>query len=337
MNELYHYGILGMRWGVRRFQNKDGSYTAAGKKRYDKSEEGRRDDNRSSFRSRKIAKYEAEYKKKNKDNLSDEEIRAKAEQKYKRRRNVMIAGAVVVAAYAGYKFVDSGSAHALMQKGQRLLHPSDDLFNKNDNLAGDLSTDEIMSSVVSRINPNYGAPGTKNNCRRCTFAYELSRRGYDVRATRTHGATGQNGAGLYEAVNTGRQTFFHGPISTMGLSLSEAMRQFRNNPDDYDVESVASQFTGNLCDKNNIFSTLASSNPNRARGEVMLRWTIGGAHSMAYEIIDGTAHIFDNQTGKHYDPETFSKYLPYIAESRWTRLDNVQLDMDFLDRWITNA
>ena len=33
-NELYHYGIKGMRWGVRRFQNKDGSYTAKGKKRY---------------------------------------------------------------------------------------------------------------------------------------------------------------------------------------------------------------------------------------------------------------------------------------------------------------
>ncbi len=33
-NELYHHGIKGMRWGVRRFQKKDGSLTAAGKKRY---------------------------------------------------------------------------------------------------------------------------------------------------------------------------------------------------------------------------------------------------------------------------------------------------------------
>lgn len=33
MNELHHHGIKGMRWGVRRYQNPDGSRTALGKKR----------------------------------------------------------------------------------------------------------------------------------------------------------------------------------------------------------------------------------------------------------------------------------------------------------------
>lgn len=32
-NELQHHGIKGMKWGVRRFRNKDGTLTAAGKKR----------------------------------------------------------------------------------------------------------------------------------------------------------------------------------------------------------------------------------------------------------------------------------------------------------------
>lgn len=32
--EIYHAGIKGMKWGVRRYQNADGSLTAAGKSRY---------------------------------------------------------------------------------------------------------------------------------------------------------------------------------------------------------------------------------------------------------------------------------------------------------------
>lgn len=32
--ELYHHGILGQKWGIRRFQNEDGSLTSKGKARY---------------------------------------------------------------------------------------------------------------------------------------------------------------------------------------------------------------------------------------------------------------------------------------------------------------
>lgn len=35
-DELYHHGIKGQRWGVRRYQNDDGTLTAAGKARYGK-------------------------------------------------------------------------------------------------------------------------------------------------------------------------------------------------------------------------------------------------------------------------------------------------------------
>lgn len=33
LHELYHHGIKGQKWGVRRFQNEDGSLTEAGKKK----------------------------------------------------------------------------------------------------------------------------------------------------------------------------------------------------------------------------------------------------------------------------------------------------------------
>jgi hypothetical protein len=57
-NEIYHAGVKGMKWGVRRYQNKDGSLTPAGKKRYGNSSDAGGEKTRSanSERNKQIAK-----------------------------------------------------------------------------------------------------------------------------------------------------------------------------------------------------------------------------------------------------------------------------------------
>ncbi len=73
-NELWHYGIPGQKWGIRRFQNEDGSLTAAGKDRYQTGKEFERE-------REKIEKDEKEKLSKTFADLSEDEIKSMA---YKR-------------------------------------------------------------------------------------------------------------------------------------------------------------------------------------------------------------------------------------------------------------
>ena len=67
-NELYHHGVKGQRWGVRRYQNKDGTLTPAGKKRA----ASKRD-------------YSSEIK-----NMSNDELRKKVAEEWSQLNGVLI-------------------------------------------------------------------------------------------------------------------------------------------------------------------------------------------------------------------------------------------------------
>ena len=73
---LFHHGIKGMKWDVRRFQNKDGSRTAAGKKREKtiSADEQERSNRKSEVKNRRIMSS---------DDLRKKIERLKLEKEYK--------------------------------------------------------------------------------------------------------------------------------------------------------------------------------------------------------------------------------------------------------------
>lgn len=336
--DILHYGVKGMRWGHRKTEGAGGQASS-----------GKTKSTNSLLTDPKVMN-----KKVSDLRIKDETSPGSKTQKVSNSRKLtdaqkkLIAGAAVVGGFAALNVAmrgkESGAFNSYALRGKAFLTGKKVPFKINKDLAKPMSADDILNNVAKQVNPDYKSMGGKMNCRRCTYVHELRRRGFDVHATTSASGWGQSESGVINAVTKDGKDFF----SNMSLSSGVATQgKSALAPGDTRSNPVKKIMLDNL-KKPDFMSTKGGSSslrvleelakqPEGARGEVVFKFPGAFGHSMHYEVIKGVPHIFDSQKGTLYNASK-------LVESKWdgfdsaeiTRLDNVDLDLNFLTRWADN-
>ena len=303
---LKHHGIKGMKWGVRRYQNEDGTLTPAGLKRQ--------------------AKFDKEFKtaKKLDPTATDEEATDLANRRLRLKKYLKIglgvtAGVLVV--YGGYKLYQTykwNSSEKDPLTGLPKMNQQEDIF-------------ESMAKTNNHkaYNP-FGSEEYKNNCVLCSTTMEARARGLNVEAGRAMGKDKTFLEDIYEnpkivPINKAD------PLATM--STKEIQQNIRDHGPIY-KDNMMEQLRNSFKPKNRMDNMVKINNEMKkygpgARANLFIRWDEEygfGAHSiMAYNDKKGATHFLDGQTGIEYEPLTLWANANPVSV---TRTDNLKFKVN---------
>lgn len=315
--DLCHYGIQGMRWGVRRFQDKSGRLTSAGKVRYGKDNKNAEDPRNDPH--------------KRKGDLN--ELRELAS--VTAVSAATLAAQVAIAASSGMIIPHAFALSAVgtVAGGGRLIYRSiqagaaaakEALTNKRlanapiDSETGYRKKTEEWSEIqdCKAINPGFKNfnSNTKNNCVLCSVAYDLRRRGYDVIAEKAGlGYTSEETDSFYK--NAKRDRFLN---STMKDVMDRFDRRETGWGRAEDVKEMAQKATSFLNDQG-----------VGARGLFSIRTTPTSGHCIAYEVTSKGPVFFDCQSGKKLSAKDVANMA---IDMECVRTDNLKPDWDSIKK-----
>lgn len=331
---LTHYGIKGQKWGVRRFQEEDGSLTAAGKERYSIKggvnreaakadarsikEDAQRIFNEKSankelgfFEKRRVkqAAYNEALLNASERPTSNTIVDRSQSKQGDTSKKVMkdLAVTVLNPLNVTYLAADGMMAAASAAKEKKYLKKREEnsVLDEETGLYKKTEGEYDEKSDLAAVNPRFYDmnSNSKNNCMLCTTTYDLRQRGYDVTAQ----------------------------MDSEGYTFGDLKRWYpdakmeRNSRFDADGKVVKQKdYVQNTIDN-------LKKQGDGARGNLMVFFTAGGGHSIVYEVKNGQLFFKDGQANKVYTEKatltnafTIQGLLNQTSVNSYARLDNIE-------------